>query len=135
MKLNSLKIILLFFLSTGFINNADASNALIFSDTTTQDSFFEAEIQKDAQDSIRLDIINQKAYLYGSAKIKYQQTTITAAYIEIDWIKNTIFATTTLDSLGNKIGYPIFTEGNENFKAHEITYNFKSKSKIFSLRS
>ena len=74
MKLNSLKIILLFFLSTGFINNADASNALIFSDTTTQDSFFEAEIQKDAQDSIRLDIINQKAYLYGSAKIKYQQT-------------------------------------------------------------
>ena len=65
--------------------------------------------------------------MYGSAKIKYQQTTITAAYIEIDWIKNTIFATTTLDSLGNKIGHPVFTEGNESFKAHEITYNFKSK--------
>ena len=127
MKLNSLKIILLFFLLTAFINNSDASNTLIFSDTTTQDSFFEAEIQKDAQDSIRLDIINQKAYLYGNARIKYQQTTITAAYIEIDWIKNTIFATTTLDSLRNTIGYPVFTEGDESFKAHEITYNFKSK--------
>jgi len=127
LKLNSLKIIILFFLLTGLINNSEASNTLFFSDTTTQDSFFEAEIQKDAQDSIKLDIINQKAYLYGSAKIKYQQTTITAAYIEIDWIKNTIFATTTRDSLGSKIGYPVFTEGNESFKAHEITYNFKSK--------
>ena len=109
MNIKAQKLLLFLFLLTGFINNSDASNALIFSDTTTQDSFFEAEIQKDAQDSIRLDIINQKANLYGSAKIKYQQTTITAAYIEIDWIKNTIFATTTLDSLGNKIGYPIFT--------------------------
>ena len=117
----------MFFLLTGFINNSDASNTLIFNDTTTQNYSFEAEIQKDAQDSIILDINNQKAYLYRNAKIKYQQTTITAAYIEIDWIKNTIFARTTLDSLGNKIGYPVFTEGNENFKAHEITYNFRSK--------
>ena len=33
----------------------------------------------------------------------------------------------TNDSLGNKIGHPVFTEGNESFKAHEIIYNFKSK--------
>ena len=127
MNLLNLKECLLLFLLTGLINNSSASNTFVFSDTTVQNTFFEAEIQKDAQDSIKLDIINRKAYLYGSAKIKYQQTTITAAYIEIDWIRNTIFATTTLDSLGNKIGHPVFTEGNESFKAHEITYNFKSK--------
>ena len=121
------KLLLLLFLLTGLLNNSEASNIIVFSDTTTENSFFEAEIEKDAEDSIKLDIINQKAYLYGKAKIKYQQTTITAAYIEIDWITNTIFATTALDSLGNKIGHPVFTEGKETFKAHEITYNFKSK--------
>jgi len=129
LRLNQIlqKLLLLLFLLTGLLNNSEASNVIVFSDTTTENSFFEAEIEKDAEDSIKLDIINQKAYLYGKAKIKYQQTTITAAYIEIDWITNTIFATTALDSLGNKIGHPVFTEGKETFKAHEITYNFKSK--------
>ena len=127
MNLLKLKGCLLLFLLTGLINNSAASNNFIFSDTTIQNAFFDAEIQKEAEDSIKLDIIKQKAYLYGNAKIKYQQTTITAAYIEIDWRTNTIFATTTNDSLGNKIGHPVFTEGNESFKAHEITYNFKSK--------
>lgn len=127
MNLNTLTGLLLLFLSTGLINNSAASNTPIFNDTTAQNSFFEAEIEKDAKDSIKLDIINQKAYLYGDAEIKYQKTTITAAYIEIDWISNTIFATTALDSLGNKMGHPVFTEGAESFKAHEITYNFKSK--------
>ena len=105
------------FLSTGLINNSTAINTPIFNDTTAQNSFFEAEIEKDAKDSIKLDIINRKAYLYGNAKIKYQQTTITAAFIEIDWVRNIILATTLLDSIGNKIGYPVFTEGNESFKA------------------
>ena len=129
------KLLLLLFLLTGLINNSEAFNVPFYSDstiafsndTTTQSSFFDAEIKKDAEDSIKLDILNQKAFLYGNAKIKYQKTTITAAYIEIDWTTNTIFATTTNDSLGNKIGHPVFTEENESFKAHEITYNFKSK--------
>ena len=121
------KLLLLLFLLTGLINNSEAFNAPVFSDTTNESSFFESEIEKDAEDSIKLDIINQKAYLYGNAKIKYQKTTITAAYIEIDWTTNTIFATTTNDSLGNKIGHPVFTEENESFKAYEITYNFKSR--------
>jgi len=127
LDLLKLKGCLLLFLLTGLINNSSAGNAFFFSDTTTQNTFFEAEIQKDAEDSIKLDIIQQKAYLYGNAKIKYQQTTITAAYIEIDWSTNTIFAKTANDSLGNKIGHPVFSEGNESFKAHEIIYNFKSK--------
>ena len=126
---------LLLFLLTGLINNSEAINVPdsskttfdITKDTTNESVFFESEIEKDAEDSIKLDIINQNAYLYGNAKIKYQKTTIKAAYIEIDWITNTIFATTTIDSLGNKIGQPVFREENESFKAHQITYNFKSK--------
>ena len=125
---------LLIILLTGLINNSYGTNYLIISDSTViindtinKNTVFESEIKKDAEDSIKLDIINRKAYLYGDAKIKYEKITITAAYIEIDWIKNTIYATTMLDSSGIKIGHPIFTESNESFKSHEITYNFKSK--------
>ena len=121
------KLLLLLFLLTGLINNSEAFNTSLFRDTTEESSYFDSEIEKDAEDSIKLDIINQKAYLYGNARIKYQKTIITAAYIKIDWVTNTIFATNKIDSLGNKKGYPVFTEDNESFKAHEIIYNFRSK--------
>ena len=128
MNIKAQKLLLLLFLLTGFINNSCAISTVILSDTLNSENvYFESEIEKFADDSIKLDIINRKAYLFGNAKIKYQHTTITASYIEINWNKNTIYATTSLDSLGNKIGHPVFTEGQESFKAHSITYNFKTK--------
>ena len=131
MNLKASKIFLLLFLLTGIINNSSAYNLVINTDTTTNTqntkTYFESEIEKFADDSIKLDIINKKAYLFGNAKITYQNTTITASYIKIDWNKNTIYASTTLDSTGNKIGHPVFAEGNKSFKAHTITYNFKTK--------
>ena len=87
----------------------------------------------------KLSIDGKKAFLFGNAKIEYQKTTITASYIEIDWNKNTIYATTVIDSLGKKIGHPVFTEGKDSFKAHSMIYNFKSKKRalltIFILSS
>ena len=133
MKSNNLKTLLLAFLLTGLINNSEANNYVISSDTIQindtikEKSFFETEIQKNADDSIKIDALNGKGYLYGNAKIKYQKTTITADYIEIDWIKNIIIAKTRTDTTGKDVGYPVFTEGNESFKAHKITYNFKTK--------
>ena len=127
MNLLKLKSWLLFILLTGLTNNSNAINAFILSDTITNTSFFESVIQKDAEDSIKIDVINRKAYLYGNAEIIYQQIKISAAYIEIDWNNNTIIASYTRDSLGAKIGYPIFKEKNETFKAEEIIYNYKSK--------
>ena len=122
------KLLLLFFLLTGLINNSCAINLVTLSDTIVNENiYFDSEIQKYANDSIKIDVVNRKAYLFGNAKIEYQNTTITASYIEINWNNNTIYATTSLDSLGNRIGYPIFTDNEENFKAHSITYNFKTK--------
>ena len=128
MNIKAQKLLLLLFLLTGFINNSCAINTVILSDTANNETvYFESEIEKFADDSIKLDIVNRKAYLFGNAKIKYQHTTISASYIEINWNKNTIYATYSFDSLGNKIGYPVFTEGQDNFKAQSITYNFKTE--------
>ena len=130
MNIKAQKTLLFIFLLTGLINNSCAKNILLYQDTITnndENNYFKSKIDKSADDSIRIDVNLEKIYLYGNATIKYENTNIVAGYIEIDWNKNTIYATTVLDSTGKKVGHPIFTENNESFKSHEITYNFKPK--------
>lgn len=125
------KLLLLLFLLTGLINNSSANIIVNQTDSINNTkTFLEDEIKKFARDSIKISLDGKQTFLYGDAKIIYQNTSISAAYIEINWNTNSIYATTSIDSSGNKIGYPIFKEGNESFKANEITYNYKSKKSI-----
>ena len=129
MNLKAQKLFLFIFLLTGLKYNSLANNLIFFSDTINKksDLYFDKEINKYANDSIKFDVENKKVFMYGNAKIEYKNTKINANYIEIDWIKNTIYATYSIDSTGRKIGLPILTENNDSFKAYEITYNFKTK--------
>ena len=62
MNIKAQKLLLLLFLLTGIINNSFAISTVILSDTINSDaSYFESEIEKFADDSIKLDIINRKA--------------------------------------------------------------------------
>ena len=128
MNLKTQTLFLFLFLLTGAFNKSIADTIPPTPDSTQiQNNFFDDEIKQFAEDSLKLSIDGKKAFLYGNAKIEYQKTTITASYIEIDWDKNTIYASFTTDSAKNKIGIPVFTEENESFKAEEMTYNFKTK--------
>ncbi len=117
---------------TCFSNNSWGSSSIIISDTleindTTKSTFINDNILYDASDSMRFDIKNQKVLLYGDAFIKYENTEIIADFIEIDWALNQIYARGRIDTSGKMIGNPEFKEGNESFKAEEMTYNYKSK--------
>ena len=128
MNLKTQTLFLFLFLLTGAFNKSIADTIPPAPDSSQiQNNFFDDEIKQFAEDSLKLSIDGKKAFLYGNAKIEYQKTTITASYIEIDWDKNTIYASFTTDSAKNKIGIPVFTEENESFKAEEMTYNFKTK--------
>ena len=128
MNLKTQTLLLFLFLLTGGFNKSIADIIPPTPDSSqTQNNFFDDEIKQFAKDSLKLSIDGKKAFLYGNAKIEYQNTTITASYIEINWNKNTIYASFIIDSVGNKIGMPVFTEEKESFKAEEITYNFKTK--------
>ena len=128
MNLKTQTLFLFLFLLTGAFNKSIADTIPPTTDSIqVQNNFFDDEIKQFAEDSLKLSIDGKKAFLYGNAKIEYQKTTITASYIEIDWDKNTIYASFTTDSAKNKIGIPVFTEENESFKAEEMTYNFKTK--------
>lgn len=80
-----------------------------------------------ANDSIRFDIDSQKVYLYGKAKIEYEDLTLTADYIEISFKINQLFAKGLADSTGKINGLPVFLQGNESFTSNTLTYNFKTK--------
>lgn len=65
--------------------------------------------------------------LYGDAKIKYGAVELMAEEIVIDYEKSTISARGKLDSLGRRVGYPIFINGSEKYETRSIDYNFKTR--------
>jgi hypothetical protein len=87
-------------------------------------------IDYNAKNKGMIDFVKRKAYLFGDAVTKFEDTELTAEYIEIDFSSNTVIAYGLHDSLGNIIGKPVFKEGNETFKADTIRYNFDTKQGI-----
>ncbi|MFT6963613.1 MAG: hypothetical protein ACJAWV_003351, partial [Flammeovirgaceae bacterium] len=60
----------------------------------------ETAVVYSARDSIRFDIIKRLMYLYGEATITYGDVKLTAGYVELDWLHNTIRANALSDSTG-----------------------------------
>jgi lipopolysaccharide assembly outer membrane protein LptD (OstA) len=97
-----------------------------------REASLDAMVERIAVDSIVQDIINRKVYMYGEAVINYQDITLKAAYIEIDFNTNEVYARGVPDSTGKVKGVPEFTEGGQTFKAREMTYNFDTKKGIIT---
>ncbi len=87
----------------------------------------ETKVDYSAVDSIPFDIKNQVIHLYGDADLQYGNIHLTAAYINIDFKNNELYATGMPDSTGTITGNPIFEDGEENFESIEIRYNFETK--------
>jgi len=66
-------------------------------------------------------------YLFGEGNVKYQNLELNADYIEVDTDKSIVYATFSTDSIGDEIGYPIFKEGQSQYEAKTMRYNFKTK--------
>jgi len=95
-----------------------------------QRTTLDAMVERNARDSIVQDIKNRKVYMYGDAVINYEEITLKAAYIEVDFTTNQVYAKGVKDSTGKVIGSPEFTEAGQTFKAKEMSYNFNTKKGI-----
>ena len=82
---------------------------------------------------VSLSRSKNKIYLYGNAKVTYENMTLNAAKIIVDQNENFLFAEgviDTVDSLGNPIykDTPVFTEqGEEPMYGNTLRYDFKTK--------
>lgn len=86
-----------------------------------------------AKDSIRFNVITQKVYLYGDAKVTYGTISLKAESIDMDWKQNMVKARGRKDTLtGKEIGLPVFTDKGVDYKAKEMTYNFKTQKGIIN---
>jgi hypothetical protein len=83
-----------------------------------------------AQDSMWFDVKNKQVHLYGAASVKYTALTIKAGYILLDYAKNEITAEQLPDSTGQLAGLPEFNDGQQDFTATRLRYNFKTKKGI-----
>ena len=87
----------------------------------------ESEVKYGARDSIRYDLARQTVYLFGAAKVKFEDVQLTADRIMLDLAHEEVQAFGTRDSAGAPVGLPEFTQGSEKVTADSIRYNFKTK--------
>jgi hypothetical protein len=105
---------------------ADTVKANADSVKTPPKGDIETTINYSARDSINSSVDGQIVWLYGDAKIVYGSIELEAEEIVIDYKNNTLTANGRRDSLGRRVGYPIFKDGPELYEMKDITYNFKT---------
>ena len=91
------------------------------------DTDFKSIITYSARDSIYSDLKKKQVHLYGEAKLNYEGIDMSAEYLLIDLKKNEVLATYIEDSLGRKVGKPLFIDNGDTLKAASIRYNFETK--------
>lgn len=88
------------------------------------------EVEYKARDSMWFDVKRKQVHLYGGASVKYTSLNITAGYIVLDYEHNEISAQPFPDTSRQLVGYPDFTDGEQQFTAGRIRYNFKSRKGV-----
>ncbi|MCC6460150.1 MAG: LPS-assembly protein LptD [Saprospiraceae bacterium] len=90
----------------------------------------EDQVDYGARDSMWFDVKNKQLHLYGQAFVKYTSIDMKAGYILLDYAKNEVTAEAFPDSSGKKVGLPEFQDGDQQFTATKLRYNFRSKKGI-----
>ncbi|MCI5081801.1 MAG: hypothetical protein MRY78_08920 [Saprospiraceae bacterium] len=95
----------------------------------SQDSL-DAPVNYSALDSMIYDIQGQKIHLFGSAEVTYQTIKLNASHIIFDWQTNVVTAEGMPDSTGTMAGLPVFKDGDQEFTAERMRYNFQSRKGV-----
>ncbi len=85
------------------------------------------EVIYDARDSSRIDLVNDKIYLYGGAELQYGKIKITANYMVVDFGASIIEGYFRRDSTDKSKEKPTFTDGENTATYESVRFNFKSK--------
>ena len=88
------------------------------------------EVDYGSADSMWFDVKKKQLHLYGAAFMKYTSIDLKAGYILLDYEKNEVSAEQYPDSTGRMAGLPEFKDGEQEFTATKLRYNFRSKKGI-----
>ena len=93
-------------------------------------SAIDQKVTYSAAGQIRRDIANKKIILTDKAVVNYGTVEIKADSMIFNMSNNLLFAAGRPDTSGTMTGTPVFREGSNEFKADELTYNFKTKKAL-----
>ena len=85
-----------------------------------------------AEDSIAFDVNKRKAQLYTKGKIEYESMELSADEIRVDFNTQLLHAQHVTDSTGKFVGRPFFKEGDAEYVADTIVFNYNTKKGVIS---
>ena len=90
----------------------------------------DAPVEYGSVDSNYFDNEKRRVHLFGQAYVRYQDLSLTAAYIIVDLDSSIATAQWLPDSIGQPAGLPEFKMGEEAFTAKKMRYNFRQRRGI-----
>ncbi|HAM10205.1 MAG: hypothetical protein A2X04_13925 [Bacteroidetes bacterium GWF2_41_9] len=93
-------------------------------------SAIDQKVTYSAAGQVKRDIANKRVILIDKAIVRSEEIEITADSMIFNMSNNLLFAAGRRDTSGKMIGTPVFKEGSNEFKADELTYNFKTKKAL-----
>ncbi len=94
------------------------------------DDALDDQIDYNAADSMRFDVLTETVHLYGDAVVKYNTLTVSADYIAFNMDSSLVYASGMPDSTGRLSGFPKFEQGEQSFDSKKMRYNFKTNKGI-----
>ena len=85
-----------------------------------------------AKDSIELNVLSRHAFLYREGFVKYQDMSLKADAVQVDFKSTRLTATSAPDSNGRIGGKPFFIQGDAEYLADTIVFNYNNKKGIIS---
>jgi len=109
-------------------NDSLASDSIAADETAG----FDAEVEYTADGYITLiqNSSGNKIIMSKNAQVKYKDIDLKADYIELNRDSDLIYAVGKPDSTGAIAGKPVFKQGEQEFQADEVRYNYKTKKGI-----
>jgi len=99
-------------------------------DTTKKNAGgLKSEVTSHAEDSVITDNEHQITYLYGNARVKYEDFELDANYIRLDQKRHLVFASGSIDPVTKRyIGRPISKQGKDKpVSSDSLLFDYKTK--------
>ena len=85
-----------------------------------------------AKDSVAINLDERKAFLYTEGTIDYQGMVMKADNVVVDFDKQLLSARGVVDSGGEYKGRPYFKQGEDEYNADSITFNYETKKGLIT---
>lgn len=87
----------------------------------------DAPVEFQAKDSMVYFAGSKNAFFYGNSNVKYENMDLSSDRVSLSMDSSLVRATPSVDTLGNRIGIPVFKMGSEEYESDTMAFNFKTK--------